>query len=87
MLKVICNQRDRFRTRLRETEEVFFCSSPIEDFASFLYFVCGSNCCQIYFFVVVMCLSSFAYPKFFTILGNKAVEGEDRGAGSRTGEN
>lgn len=23
MLKVICNQRDRFRTRLRETEEVW----------------------------------------------------------------
>ena len=23
MLKVICNQRDRFRARLRETEEVY----------------------------------------------------------------
>lgn len=30
MLKVICNQRDRFRARLRETEEVCL-NNPLKD--------------------------------------------------------
>jgi hypothetical protein len=36
MLKVICSQRDRFRTRLRETEEVCFYLILVQ-YAHFLF--------------------------------------------------
>lgn len=73
MLKVICNQRDRFRARLRETEEVF-CFLKIFTFG-FL---------SLFDIVTVRSLD-----QGFTrgiLLGNKTVEGEDRGTYSGTGK-
>lgn len=39
MLKVICNQRDRFRARLRETEEVSHFPSPHIPTFDFIFYL------------------------------------------------
>lgn len=82
MLKVICNQRDRFRARLRETEEVYcsrFCNySSFTSFSSII----AIECIQYWDYGFVGGTNEFS--KF---LGSKAVERKDRRPNSRIGKN
>ena len=85
MLKVICNQRDRFRTRLRETEEVFcssFCKYPLTFFSLSSIIAIDHT-----FPSLDSGFISVALLNFPNIVGNKAVEGEGRCTNSRTRKN
>lgn len=75
MLKVICNQRDRFRARLRETEEVFYLLKT--------FTICFLSVYNIIIRRWLDYVLEFAFP---TVLGNKTTEGEDWGADSGAGK-
>lgn len=89
MLKVICNQRDRFRARLRETEEVSHSNFLIFVFtilAFCLYFSFSWN-------ISIKLSSTFLeenillwFVIILKIVGGKATEGEDKDLNSRAGE-
>ena len=68
MLGVICNQRDRFRTRLQETEEV--CLMLILT----AFYSVRHDCSQI---LDHGCNTDTDLSEFYSFIGSKAVEGED----------
>lgn len=64
MLKVICNQRDRFRVRLRETEEVCHFTLHNIAFVAFILFLCSGQERGLFFisvfFIWQLCILSLS---------------------------